>query len=113
MLTDNTRLTRLQDIRYAIDHYLQLSCNHVVQMINWSLLGPDLLMLSLRQTEAGEADCQHVGEDRLELLGDGAVDEEVGGEVDHDQQVGHTLQAHYPHGWDVLVQNLHTGHLHI
>ena len=29
------------------------------------------------------------GENRLELLGDGAVDEEVGGEVDHDEEMSH------------------------
>ena len=60
--------------------------------------------------EAEDADC---GEDRLELLGDGAVDEEVGGEVDHDQQVRHALQTHDPPGRDVLVQKLHARHLHI
>ena len=70
-------------------------------------------MLCVRRPEAGEADRQHVGEDRLELLGDGAVDEEVGGEVDHDQQVRHALQTHNPHGRDVLVKHLHAGHLHV
>ena len=52
---------------------------------------PDLVMLCVCRPEAGEADRQHVGEDRLELLGDGAVDEEVGGEVDHDKEVRHAL----------------------
>ena len=60
--------------------------------------------------EAEDADC---GEDSLELLGDGAVDEEVGGEVDHDQEVRHALQTHDPPGRDVLVQQLHASHLHI
>ena len=53
------------------------------------------------------------GENRLELLGDGAVDEEVGGEVDHDQEVGHRLQTHDPHWGNVLVHHLHTCHLDI
>lgn len=71
------------------------------------------MLIRLRRTEARETDRQDVGEDRLELLGDRAVDEEVGGEVDHDQQVGHTLQAHDPHGGNVLVKHLHAGNLHI
>ena len=62
---------------------------------------------------SGEADDADCGEDRLELLGDGAVDEEVGGEVEHDKEVGDALQAHDPPGRDVLVQQLHARHLHI
>ena len=62
---------------------------------------------------SGEADDADRGEDRLELLGDGAVDEEVGGEVEHDKEVGDALQAHDPPGRDVLVQQLHARHLHI
>ena len=62
---------------------------------------------------SGEADDADRGEDRLELLGDEAVDEEVGGEVEHDKEVGDALQAHDPPGRDVLVQQLHARHLHI
>ena len=62
---------------------------------------------------SGEAEDTDRGEDCLELLGDGAVDEEVGGEVDHDQEVRHALQTHDPPGRDVLVQQLHASHLHI
>ena len=62
---------------------------------------------------SGEAEDADRGEDCLELLGDGAVDEEVGGEVDHDQEVRHALQTHDPPGRDVLVQQLHASHLHI
>ena len=50
---------------------------------------------------------------RLELVGDGAVDEEVGGEVEHDEQVRHALQAHDPQRRDVVVHSLDTLHLHI
>ena len=53
------------------------------------------------------------GENRLELLGDGAVDEEVGGEVEHDEQVRHALQAHDPQRRDVLLLQLDARHLHV
>ena len=43
-----------------------------------------------------------LGEGDLELLGDGAVDEKVGGEVEHDEEVRHALQAHDPQRRDVL-----------
>ena len=49
----------------------------------------------------------------FELGPDGAVDEEVGGEVEHDEEMGDALQAHDPPGRDVLVQQLHARHLHI
>ena len=54
-----------------------------------------------------------LGERNLELLGDWAVDEEVGGEVDHDEEVGHALQAHDPQRRDVLLLQLDAGHLHV
>ena len=50
---------------------------------------------------------------RLELVGDWAVDEEVGGEVEHDEQVRHALQAHDPQRRDVVVHSLDTLHLDI
>ena len=70
-------------------------------------------MLCVRRPEAGEADRKHVGEDRLELLRDGTVDEEVGGEVEHDEEVGHRLEAHHPQGRDVGVHLLYALHLHL
>ena len=60
-----------------------------------------------------EPDNADSGEDSLELGGDGAVDEEAGGEVDHDEEVGEALQAHDPLGRNVAVQLLHARHLHI
>ena len=54
-----------------------------------------------------------LGEGDLELLGDGAVDEEVGGEVEHDEEMGHALQAHDPQRRDVLQLQLDAGHLHV
>ena len=60
---------------------------------------------------SGEADDADRGEDRLELLGDGAVDEEVGGEVEHDEEVSHRLEAHHPEGGNVLVVLLNASHL--
>ena len=53
----------------------------------------------------------HLWECLLEGAGHWAVDDEVGGEVDHDQEVGHGLQAHHPQGRDVLVKLLHTSNL--
>ena len=53
------------------------------------------------------------GESGLELLADAAVDEEVGAEVEHDEEVGHGLQAHHPHGGDELNLRLDTAHLHV
>ena len=46
-------------------------------------------------------------------MGHGDVDEEVEGEVDHDQQVGHALQAHHVQGWDILEMLLYTPDLYI
>ena len=54
-----------------------------------------------------------LGEGDLELLGDGAVDEKVGGEVEHDEEVRHALQAHDPQRRDVLQLQLDAGHLHV
>ena len=53
----------------------------------------------------------HLGECPFEGGRDGAVDEEVGGEVEHDEEVGHRLEAHHPQGRDVLVIFLHTSNL--
>ena len=53
----------------------------------------------------------HLWERLFEGGWDGAVDEEVGGEVEHDEEVSHGLQAHHPQGRDVLVILLHTVHL--
>ena len=55
----------------------------------------------------------HLGKSSLERGRHGAVDDEVGGEVEHDEEVGHRLQAHHPQGRDVLVKLLHTPHLHL
>ena len=55
----------------------------------------------------------HLGKGLLEGRGDGAVDEEVGGEVDHDEEVSHRLKAHHPQGRDVRVVLLHTFNLHL
>ena len=60
----------------------------------------------------GHADTQ-LGQGLLELQGHRAVDEEVGGEVEHDQQVSHGLHAHHPEGWDIVVHMFDTGHLNI
>ena len=38
----------------------------------------------------------HLGKSSFEGDGDGAVDDEVGGEVEHDEEVGHRLKAHHP-----------------
>ena len=46
-------------------------------------------------------------------MGHRDVDEEVEGEVDHDQQVRHTLQAHHVQGWDILEVLLYTPDLYI
>ena len=54
-----------------------------------------------------------LGERNLELLGDWAVDEEVGGEVEHDEEVRHALQAHDPQRRDVLLLQLDARHLHV
>ena len=53
----------------------------------------------------------HLGKCSFEGGGDGAVDDEVGGEVEHDEEVSHGLQAHHPQGRDVLVILLHTSNL--
>ena len=53
----------------------------------------------------------HLGECLFEGGGDGAVDEEVCGEVEHDEEVGHRLEAHHPQGRDVLVVLLNAAHL--
>ena len=53
----------------------------------------------------------HLGKSSFEGGGDGAVDDEVGGEVEHDEEVGHRLEAHHPQGRDVLVVLLHTSNL--
>ena len=53
----------------------------------------------------------HLGECLFEGGGDGAVDDEVGGEVEHDEEVGHRLETHHPQGRDVLVVLLHAAHL--
>ena len=55
----------------------------------------------------------HLSEGSLEGRGDGAVDEEVGGYVEHDQEVGDGLEAHHPEGGDVLVVLPDAGHLHL
>ena len=52
-------------------------------------------------------------ESNLELFGYQAVDEKVGWEVEHDQEVGHGLQAHDPERGDVLVNMRHTRYLNI
>ena len=46
-------------------------------------------------------------------MGHRDVDEEVEGEVDHDQQVRHALQAHHVQGWDILEVLLYTSDLYI
>ena len=48
---------------------------------------------------------------RLELITGGAVDEKVAGEVEHHEQVRHTLQAHDPQGRDVAVRVFDAFHL--
>ena len=53
----------------------------------------------------------HLGKGSFEGGGNGAVDDEVGGEVEHDEEVGHRLEAHHPQGRDVLVVLLHASHL--
>ena len=53
----------------------------------------------------------HLGESLFEGGGDGAVDEEVGGEVEHDKEVSHWLEAHHPEGGNVLVVLLNAPHL--
>ena len=54
---------------------------------------------------------RHLWKSFFEGGGDGAVDDEVGGEVEHDEEVGHRLEAHHPEGRDVLVKLLHTSNL--
>ena len=85
--------------------------------------GPGTTVLVTREwySEAGER-CE-VGLHRkekadlwqgwLELVWHRTIYKEVGGEVEHHQQVGHGLQAHHPEGWDVVVHMLDTGYLHI
>ena len=46
-------------------------------------------------------------------MGHRDVDEEVEGEVDHDKQVRHALQAHHVQGWDILEVLLYTSDLYI
>ena len=53
------------------------------------------------------------GESCLELMADTAVHQEVGGAVEHDQEVSHGLQAHHPQGRDILHPSLLTAHLHL
>ena len=72
----------------------------------------NLIFLPFRVIFTTTTEC-HLGESLFKGGGDGAVDEEVGGEVEHDEQVGDALQAHDPPGRDVLVQQLHARHLHI
>ena len=54
---------------------------------------------------------RHLWKSFFEGGGDGAVDDEVGGEVEHDEEVGHRLEAHHPEGRDVLIELLHTSNL--
>ena len=49
----------------------------------------------------------------LELLGDSGIDKKVGGEVEHDKEMGHRLQAHDPQGRNVLLLLLDTLNLNI
>ena len=52
-------------------------------------------------------------ESGFELVRHRAVDQEVGGEVDHDQKVAHRLQAHHPKRRDVGVLVFYTSYLDI
>ena len=55
----------------------------------------------------------HLSEGSLEGGGDGAVYEEVGGDVEHDQEVGDRFQAHHPEAGNVLVVLPDAGDLHL
>ena len=52
-------------------------------------------------------------ESGFELVRHRAVDQEVGGEVQHDQEMGHRLQAHDPQGRNVVIYMLDTLNLYI
>ena len=70
----------------------------------------NLIFLPFRVIFTTTTKC-HLGESLFEGGGDGAVDEEVGGEVEHDKEVSHRLEAHHPEGGNVLVVLLNASHL--
>ena len=61
----------------------------------------------------GAQEATHFAQRHLELVTDRAVDQEVGGEVEHDQEVRHRLQAHDPQRRNVVINMLYTLNLHI
>ena len=69
-----------------------------------------LIFLPFRVIFTTTTEC-HLGESLFKGGGDGAVDEEVGGEVEHDKEVSHRLEAHHPEGGNVLVVLLNASHL--
>lgn len=61
----------------------------------------------------GAEKATHLTQRHLELVADRAVDQEVGGEVEHDQEVRHRLQAHDPQRGNVVINMLYTLNLNI
>ena len=65
------------------------------------------MTLTSRETPA------HPAQGGFELLTDAAVDEEVGGAVEHDEEVSDGLETHDPERRDVLGPSLGTAHLQV
>ena len=61
----------------------------------------------------GAEEAAHLAQRHFELVADRAVDQEVGGEVEHDQEVRHRLQAHDPQRRNVAISVFYTLNLHI
>ena len=56
---------------------------------------------------------KHFPQGCFELLGAAAVHEEVGGDVEHNEEMGHGLETHHPQRRNVLIRVLYTGNLDV
>ena len=61
----------------------------------------------------GAEEAAHLTQRHFELVADWAVDQEVGGEVEHDQEVRHRLEAHDPQRRNVVINVFYTLNLYI
>ena len=61
----------------------------------------------------GAEEAAHLAQRHFELVADRAVDQEVGGEVEHNQEVRHRLQAHDPQRRNVVINVFYTLDLYI